>query len=391
MRRQRGESGRTPVGRARATRPGPVVGPVVQWLLIPRDPAEPPASADPSARAAVPPQPAGPDARDGLLDAAKYAGMCLVVVGHAIEPLTDGRPVRALYLLIYAFHMPLFVLLCGHVSRDLAVTPRRAERLLTGVALPYLIFETAYSALAAVLDDRPFAVTPLDPYWLMWFLVALGLWRAALPYLARLRWPLAAAVAVSLLAGLTAQTGPTVVFRTLGLLPFFVLGHLLPPGFHRRLRTAAVRAAGAAAFAAAAAGAWLLAPAREVSWVYWRGETPFAARVALLLTGLVLSGAFLAWVPVTPALAALGRRSLYVFLLHGFVLLVVRHLGWYDAVSSWVGVLAVVGSALLLATLLATAPVRRVFRPVVEPRAAWLLWRPSQRSTGEPGARTMAG
>jgi fucose 4-O-acetylase-like acetyltransferase len=320
-------------------------------------------------------------ARDDVLDSAKFLLMVLVVVGHAVEPLLAGREIKAGYLLIYAFHMPLFALLCGRFSRAGLDGPR-AGRLLAGVVLPYVLFETGYALFNAVLWRRAPDVSLLAPYWLMWFLFALALWRAALPYLARLRWPLAFAVAASVLVPFTGRAGNDAVYRTLGLLPFFVLGHLLPPGFHRRLRRRRVRAAGLAAFAAAAVACWLLAPGANEVWVYWRGSYASLAapgvagpliRVALLLVGALLSLAFLAWVPESRPLARLGRRTMYVFLLHGFVVLAARRAGWYDAVDSWPAVLAVVVAAGCLAAALASPVVRRVFRPVVEPAAGWLL------------------
>jgi fucose 4-O-acetylase-like acetyltransferase len=334
--------------------------------------------------------------RDDVLDSAKFLLMVLVVVGHAVEPLLAGREIRAGYLLIYAFHMPLFALLCGCFSKA-AVDGPRAERLLAGVVLPYVLFETAYALFNAVLWRRAPDVSLLQPYWLMWFLFALALWRAALPYVARLRWPLAFAVAASVLVPFTAKAGNDAVYRTLGLLPFFVLGYLLPPGFHRGLRRRRIRAAGLAAFVAAGGTCWLLAPAANEVWVYWRGsyaslDAPGLAgpliRTALLLVGTLLSLSFLAWVPERRLLARLGRRTMYVFLLHGFVLLAARRLGWYDPVDSWPMVLAVLALAVCLAAALASPVVRRVFRPAVEPTGAWLL---AGHRAGQRGAAARAG
>lgn len=138
-----------------------------------------------------------PAPRDTVLDAARFLAITPVVLGHAFEPLLDAAPARVGYLWIYAFHMPLFALLSGHLTRDLAVTDRRAARLLTGVVLPSLVFGTAYSLVAAALSGRRPMISPLDPYWVMWFLFARALWRAALgsttacgcPRSARRRWP----------------------------------------------------------------------------------------------------------------------------------------------------------------------------------------------------------
>ena len=41
----------------------------------------------------------------------------LVAVGHAWEPVMDGsRTARALYMVVYTFHMPAFILISGYFS-----------------------------------------------------------------------------------------------------------------------------------------------------------------------------------------------------------------------------------------------------------------------------------
>jgi hypothetical protein len=53
----------------------------------------------------------------------------LVAVGHAWEPLRDGsRAVTALYMFVYAFHMPAFVVISGCFSREPARAARRFVR-----------------------------------------------------------------------------------------------------------------------------------------------------------------------------------------------------------------------------------------------------------------------
>lgn len=56
--------------------------------------------------------------RDAFFDNAKYLAIVLVAVGHAWEPLREGsRTVTALYTLVYAVHMPAFIVVSGYFSR----------------------------------------------------------------------------------------------------------------------------------------------------------------------------------------------------------------------------------------------------------------------------------
>ncbi|NED86411.1 hypothetical protein G3I76_40765, partial [Streptomyces sp. SID11233] len=50
--------------------------------------------------------------RDPFFDNAKYLAIVLVAIAHSWEPLlASSRPLRALYLTVYAFHMPAFIII----------------------------------------------------------------------------------------------------------------------------------------------------------------------------------------------------------------------------------------------------------------------------------------
>lgn len=103
--------------------------------------------------------------RDAYFDNAKYLAIVLVAMGHSWEPLRDGsRTVTALYNLVYAFHMPAFIVISGYFSRGFDASPAKIRRLVTGIAVPYVVFEAAYTLFTRWTDgvpDRPVSV--LDP------------------------------------------------------------------------------------------------------------------------------------------------------------------------------------------------------------------------------------
>ena len=69
---------------------------------------------------------------------------------------------------------------------------------------------------------------------------------------------------------------------------------------------------------------------------------------------------------------------MYVYLLHSFVLYPFRESGLLrDLEPTWLWLPIVVVASVLIALGLATKPVRRVFRPLIEPRPAWLFADPS--------------
>ncbi|MGW7253757.1 acyltransferase family protein [Streptomyces sp. NPDC054834] len=328
--------------------------------------------------------------RDAFFDNAKYLAIVLVAMGHAWEPLRSGsRAVTALYMVVYAFHMPAFIVISGYFSRGFDASPAKIKRLVTGLVVPYVVFETAYTLFTRWSDgvpDRP--VSLLDPLYLTWFLAALFIWRLTTPLWQRVRHPLPLALALAMLATLSPSIGSDLdLQRTLQFLPYFVLGLCLRPEHFRLVRRRAVRVLAAAVFAGALALACCAAPRFDYAWFFHRDSAAelgvpawYGPVMTLAVFGcsLTLVACFLAWVPGRRTwFTALGAGTLYGYLLHGFVVQAANHWNWSRL--GWtrdpLGELTVTLVAGLVVTALCTAPVRRVFRFAVEPRLDWAFRR----------------
>ncbi len=327
-------------------------------------------------------------------DNARFACIVLVVLGHAIQRLTyDSDIAMALYLVIYAFHMPAFALISGYFSKSDPPSRRQMARVITDILVPYVIFEGLWTLTKLVVEGQ---ANPdiTQPSWTLWFLLALGIFRVILPYLALLRWPLAWALGISIIAGYLPSIDSTLsLARTLGFLPFFVLGWWLRE--HdvvdrlRLLRRTWWSVTGAAVvFATAGWLAWAFVDTwREIDlgkWLFYDenyadigGEQWWAGGIRLLLLalGLLLTAAFFALLPRgTHSWTHLGQYTMYVYLLHSFVLYPFRENGLLrNAEPTWLWGPLVVAASVVIALALATRPVRRILRPLVEPRPARLF------------------
>ncbi|MEU3252488.1 acyltransferase family protein [Streptomyces sp. NPDC006997] len=360
---------------------------------LPRDPAQAPpppaASGRPTDRADRQPG----KGRDAFFDNAKYLAIVLVAVGHAWEPLRAGsRTVTALYMLVYAFHMPAFIIVSGYFSRSFDGAPGRLRRLLTGIVVPYVVFEVAYTLFTRWTDgvpDRP--ITLLDPHYLTWFLAALFIWRLTTPLWKLVRWPLPVAVGVAMLATLSPGIGKDLdLQRALQFLPYFVLGLLLKPEHFQLLRRRAVRMLAVPVFCCAALTAYWAVPRMDYAWFFHRSAAEefgvpswYGPVMTLAVFGCstVLAACFLALVPRRRMwFTALGAGTLYGYLLHGFFIQAASHWNWAD--HAWfhrpLGALTVTLVAAAGVTLLCSPPVRAVFRGVVEPRMEWAFRRPER-------------
>ncbi|MGO2519616.1 MAG: acyltransferase family protein [Microbacterium sp.] len=336
-----------------------------------------------------------PRRRVPFWDNARYACIVLVVLGHAIQRLTyDSDIAMALYLSFYAFHMPAFAMIAGYFSKSTPPTKRQMSRVITDILVPYVIFEMLWTLTKWMVEGR---ANPniTEPSWTLWFLLALGIFRLVLPYLALLRWPLAWSLLISIGAGYLPNVDSTFsLSRTLGFLPFFLLGwwlreHDIVDRFRLIdfrpwwLRVIAVAVLGLNAFVA-----WnwvnLWSGIDLDKWFFyddsystlgadewWAG----GVRLLLIVLGLVLSAAFFALIPRrTRWWTRFGQYTMYVYLLHSFVLYPFRESGILrDAEPTWIWGPMVVAVSVAIALALATRPVRWLFRPLVEPRTRWLF------------------
>jgi fucose 4-O-acetylase-like acetyltransferase len=333
--------------------------------------------------------------RVAYFDNARFATVTLVVIGHGIQRLTyDSDAALTLYLWIYAFHMPAFAIISGYFSKSTPPDAVRMKRLLTDVLLPYFILETIWTLVQFLVEGKR-EFDPTRPSWTLWFLLALGIFRLVLPYLALIRWPLVLAVALSVGVGYLQHVDNTFsLSRAIGILPFFVLGWKLREwGLADRWREAASQVWAWRAAAIAVLAAWLFVvianidPFRAMDLRFWffydesyrgLGEDQWWAglvRLALIGLAVLLCGAFFTLVPRRRTwFTDLGQATMYVYLLHSFVLYPLRESGVLLGdlqTALWLPVMVI--ACVLISIVLATRPVRRVFRPLIEPRPKWLF------------------
>ncbi|MFE0514821.1 acyltransferase family protein [Streptomyces sp. NPDC058964] len=328
--------------------------------------------------------------RDAFFDNAKYLAIVLVAIGHSWEPLkSDSRILEGLYTVVYTFHMPAFIIISGFFSRSFDMRPDRLKRLITGVAVPYIVFETAYPLFKRFVDHSPDQeISLLDPWYLTWFLCALFIWRLTTPVWRLIRWPLPLAVGIAMVASVSPNIGNDLdLQRVLQFLPYFVLGLSMKPHHFQLVRRGWVRVASVPVFAAAVLVGWWSVPRMNTGWVYHRDSAQeFGAPwwcgplmvLGLLVCSLVLTACFFAWVPRRKMwFTSLGAGTLCGYLLHGFLVKYADYQGWFDHASLHrpLGEIAVTVAAAAVVTLLCTTPVRRVFRFAMEPKMEWAFKR----------------
>ena len=326
--------------------------------------------------------------RVAYLDNARYWVMLLVVIGHSLTQFGTMDSARAVYVWIYAFHMPFFVLISGYTARRYMGDARQVRRIVSTLVVPYLIVETTLQLIERAYTGEPSPMMILSPQWLAWFLAALFVWRLTTPIWRALKYPITTSIVISLTVGLFEIPNVLSLPKILGFLPFYVVGMHMSREWFERLTVRSIRIVSAIVLIVAFLICYRYSAGWETDWLLWKqryDEAPLSAtplegitqRAELLVVGFVLTFAALSLVPKRRSITTqLGGRTFYSYLLHGYVIMFLNfQFGLFENIEQF-GVVAVIGcivGSTILANLLMMAFVAKIFRPIFEPKLSWLF------------------
>lgn len=174
--------------------------------------------------------------RDYKLDALKMFLMVSVIFGHI--PLLDGfldlyLPNEYDFLTmqtmkgIYAFHMPLFVLISGYFTKKqpLATQFKKSLRLLR----LFIIFQIIDIFIRYIFIQEVLTLGHcLYPCFALWYLLCLFYWRmlvSIIPQKLNPKWIIAISFLISIAVGFTKINGFMGLHRFFSFMPYFMIGH----------------------------------------------------------------------------------------------------------------------------------------------------------------------
>lgn len=180
------------------------------------------------------------------LDAARGIGIVLVVYAHGARALPDVLPHPQLFRqvdqVIYAFHMQLFFLLAGLVSRTALNRSRSRylnEKVIT-VVYPYLVWSLIYWALELMFASHVNSPISADSILYIWFKPIEHLWFLYVLFICQVlvaaMWP---RILVLIAISMWCIFGPLPAISVPALwthFPWFTAGLLLSPFLMRGLR-----------------------------------------------------------------------------------------------------------------------------------------------------------
>lgn len=322
--------------------------------------------------------------RDAYFDNAKWILMFFVVFGHTIQPFVENhQTVYVIYQWIYFFHMPAFIFLAGYFAKP-SGTNGYFMKLVKKLLLPYVIFQAIYTIYYFGIGKQDWLNAPYEPHWSLWFLVSLLSWHVLLYYFKRLPKHVAFMITIQLglLVGYIDVIGHNFsLSRTFVFFPFFLLGYWFGPEQISWLKQTKIKAISLGVLAAAAV-AVALSPEFSISWLlgsksYLQMGAPEWGgffRLAVYIVSLLMVFSVLAWLPNREFnWTKYGSKTLYVYLLHGFFIHFFREFHVFE-LNTFLDAVLIVAVPLALTWFLATTPVVRMAKPLIEWKRSYFVW-----------------
>lgn len=309
-----------------------------------------------------------------------------VFLGNIMEPLIrDHEVVKTMFLWIFTFHMPLFVFVTGYFARY-SLTGEHGKKVLQTIAMQYIIFQTLYSIMDVFVFQVPGIIHSFFmPYLLCWFLFSHICWRLLyiLFRFLKLKHPVWVSIGLAVLIGYGGFDGGFLsLSRTFVYLPFFIIGYHFDYEKFAAFLSGYRRVIAGAVSVVLFAALFVFAKDIDHKWLFGSMTYPQLGRVewyaglyrmVIYVLEFVASVALLAWVPRFEfKMTDWGRRTLYVFLLHGFVVRFVAVSGVYQWIDNPLEIAALLAFAVGATILLAQPVVKELTHPVIEPDTSWI-------------------
>ncbi|TDM12417.1 acyltransferase family protein [Macrococcus lamae] len=281
--------------------------------------------------------------RDHYFDNARFFLIVLVVFGHLLRSfVSENHFLQALYMFIYSFHMPAFVLISGYFAKGIN-KPGYLLKLIKKLLIPYLIFQTFYACYYYFIDDvKTIDLNPFDPQWAMWFLLSLFSWHVML-YLVK-DYQMSVVITGSFLTGILVGyfdfiNNTLSLSRTFVFFPLFLLGYSATAENFNYIKNK--KYLPLSIFSLVLIFNFYMLTNFNFEWLF--GSKPYSSlenvdlysgvKRGLIYIIIVLSTfSFLNIVPKRKLpLTYIGSRTMFIYLLHGLFIGLFRSNGWDKA------------------------------------------------------------
>lgn len=317
--------------------------------------------------------------RDYYFDNAKFILIFFVVFGHLLQSYIGADTfIFILYKIIYTFHMPAFILVSGFFAKgfyERGYISKIAKKLI----LPYIIFQIIYSVFYYFLfSESMLEIDMLNPHWSLWFLVSLFCWNILLILFNKLKPQ--HAIILSILIGLAVGYMDFIsnylsLSRTFVFFPFFLIGYYMKKEHFQLITTKKAKIISGMIILMVITILFFF-PEMNEKWFF--ASKPYSEftsiatiglikRVGIYMMNFIMIIGFFAFVPKNKLFfTRLGKNTLYVYLLHGFIVRTFRESNIEEYLKDSQPILLVLLFTILLTIFLSSKFVKNTTQPLIE-------------------------
>ncbi|MEN8407231.1 acyltransferase family protein [Acinetobacter seifertii] len=271
------------------------------------------------------------------IDATKGVLIFLVVLGHYLERLIGwNEPLnQAILGSIYFVHMPAFIFISGMFFKEEKIL----EKVIYFLSL-YLPFQILFQLLDAFYSGSLWnwsfhLVWFAKPYWVLWYLFGMGAWTVLAFFLKKTAYPVLFSIVLALLIGCSPINNYSYsIGRIFVFLPFFMAGVIYGKTIFQyipQLPYAKLFAVIPLLIITAVAAIshysyyWLFGSLSyfQLHVDLWQGM--LIRSVLMLLSAMGVLSLFVLTQNFKRPWIDLGQKTLPVYILHGFVIIVLTH------------------------------------------------------------------
>ncbi|MBR6479341.1 MAG: acyltransferase family protein [Clostridia bacterium] len=311
-----------------------------------------------------------------LWDNVKALLIVLVVLGHFVTQFTGQSAfIQSIFLIIYSFHMPLFIFVSGLFSKSAFKNDRlNVNRVIAFVILFYLLKILIYAV------HHPGRFRPFYESGIPWYMLAMAVWLVITFFLrkANPKIVIPVSVALALIIGYFKVIDSTFcISRIITFYPFFFLGYALDPAkVAEKTRDKRLRVAAGLLLAIVIVLAFLLRPAlyltRPILVAYhpyaklWNPDMGILIRALWYAVSAIISFAVICVLPNSNnKLTYIGASTLPIYFFHRPILYLIMDSGLGEkifAISPVVWLLCGVVLALILSVPQLNIPFNKLMK-----------------------------
>ncbi|MEE1198261.1 MAG: acyltransferase family protein [Acutalibacteraceae bacterium] len=169
--------------------------------------------------------------RDYWFDNAKAFLVITVVIGHLIQIIVNQAEftgtyswLRTVYLSIYTFHMPVFLIISGRFSK------KRVDRndwvtVINKMVIPYIMTQVLMALLYRMVGFGKPDFSLISPLFSLWYIITIAVYQLITPHLIKFKWLLPASFLVALICSFQKFAFFGGLQRVFTFYPFFLFGY----------------------------------------------------------------------------------------------------------------------------------------------------------------------